>query len=699
MNVYKLLKIEYQTASIYRSFIPLEENYFYLFVLDMDASWLAGKRIAVFDDALITGTTVCKTILKLTKMRCTVSVHVLCINESWWCRDLVMPEQPHLVLSDQHCASICANIVDAISTVPLPYSTDFPFFPGMRIERNALEALMRSPYWSSFDNTTNLQSSLGIVSQTFEPTSESKKQLESLLGRDLETGEIVKVRLYGRPFSNNQSQLWCCILPIICLNPMGLQELENISGYLFDLALKNGFQIKDWFRTKSKTSVEDRNSRRVAKLRLIHYLASIQLAKCWLNSLSLTSGFELKQRPEEQSLCYLFPHPMVSPIIELAQRDLVVFPPSQTPQSIKQYQTEIPLGDSKLRGDDAWSVEERLIGLFRYLYDKYELPARHLAFQHGREAFHGGGQVKSKYKNHMGRLEKGYSLPDLCLAINHPEWSQETIAQMVSRFLDRMVDRGIIVPITCVSGELVYRAYRHGEDVHFGRSEIVTLQWMLNGYQRSSNSRTAIPGIEIEKLSVLTVKELLNSGLLVRPEKNMLGVNGTIGVRFSLHGAVIAEKCSHIYDAPSERCIRNILVDADVLCKNSYGNDENARYTVKPLTKHELEAISVKAGALEEAETIGLIYGYLRSRGRKRVPDKLTQWELTCLATTTSTRDICGALGAEINFIVRGFNRFTNRFHRGINDSRYLNDLVSFIRNTRQNFLFVALHSGRKKYP
>ena len=39
MNVFKLLRIGYQTASLDRIFIPLKKNYFFnLFLLDMDAS-------------------------------------------------------------------------------------------------------------------------------------------------------------------------------------------------------------------------------------------------------------------------------------------------------------------------------------------------------------------------------------------------------------------------------------------------------------------------------------------------------------------------------------------------------------------------------------------------------------------------------------------------------------------------------------
>ena len=49
-------------------------------VLDMDTAWLEGKKVALFDDALISGTSLFRTKTLLEQLGCIVSIHVLCVN-------------------------------------------------------------------------------------------------------------------------------------------------------------------------------------------------------------------------------------------------------------------------------------------------------------------------------------------------------------------------------------------------------------------------------------------------------------------------------------------------------------------------------------------------------------------------------------------------------------------------------------------
>lgn len=671
-------------------------------VLDMAQSWLAGKRVAVFDDALITGTTLCRTQLRLEQLGCTVRVCVFCVNKKWWSQELVTPEKPYLLLSDRDCASVCADIVDAISILPLPYATDYPFFSGIKIHNRDLHSLLSAPFWSAFDVTTNLQASHGIFSRSFEPTSESLPALWRLFGTELEPADILKVRLYGRPFHRGKGHSWCCLLPLVCLQPLTKAEVTSICEHIFS-ATTNADELRRWFKAPNSAGTELQNDRFKAQLRLIQYLASTRLARYWLDTLTQCSHNAYAYALDAQSVRYLFPDPIVPAISTLCEHHTRVLPKrSAAHRRTGGEQASLPFSYSSLSGADAWSIEESLIGLFLHLYKNVELPARRIAKKHGRGVFSLQGRVRREYQQYLTRLEKGYSLPDLRNTLARHEWPLSKECSVVSCFLDRMIDRGVVVPTTCVVGDMVFRGYRHGEDVQFGRAEMVALHKMLVAYSEERHVAGTLAGLEIEKLSVIAIKKLLEGKYLVRPDKNILGQSSTVGVRFSLHGAVVAEASQHLYDAPSESCIRNILADAGVLSRKSKRDSrEHARYSIQPLPSDDDNAyeISLRSGTLEEADTLGSMFGYLRRRARNTsCDDKLTQEELTLVATTAEARDLCGALGAEVMIVRRGYERFHARMANSLTSASHAHELVDFLRNREDNYMFLALHSGHWKY-
>ena len=158
-------------------------------VLDMNTSWLKGKHIAIFDDAVITGTTICCTKLVLENLGCIVTVNVLCVDTDNWCPDLVEPSKPYLNLDQQSCASLCSDIVDAISLIPLPYSTDYPCLSPTNIDHDDLNSLLSMPLWSARSVTTNIQADHDIFSQSYEP----RFSIENFLGISENIGTHPKI--------------------------------------------------------------------------------------------------------------------------------------------------------------------------------------------------------------------------------------------------------------------------------------------------------------------------------------------------------------------------------------------------------------------------------------------------------------------------------------------------------------------------
>lgn len=54
-------------------------------VLDMPRTWLKGKRVALVDDAVISGTTIARTADAIKEAGATIAAtKVVCVNSRWW---------------------------------------------------------------------------------------------------------------------------------------------------------------------------------------------------------------------------------------------------------------------------------------------------------------------------------------------------------------------------------------------------------------------------------------------------------------------------------------------------------------------------------------------------------------------------------------------------------------------------------------
>ena len=114
-------------------------------VLELNTEWLQNKKVIVVDDALISGTTLFRTNEKLLQAGIkeeNIKNIVLCVNNKWWCPELITPHKPYLELEDNETASLCASIVEAISIVPRPYCVDFPLYRNIRIPANRFDELV-----------------------------------------------------------------------------------------------------------------------------------------------------------------------------------------------------------------------------------------------------------------------------------------------------------------------------------------------------------------------------------------------------------------------------------------------------------------------------------------------------------------------------------------------------------------------------
>jgi hypothetical protein len=665
-------------------------------ILDLDIEWLRDKKIAIFDDGLITGTSIYKTFNKLKSIGCDVKVFVLCINLNYWSKDLVDPEKPYLELTDNKTASLCASIVDAISVIPYPYSTDYPIFTGIKIPANKFDAMISTSEWDVVDVSSTLQQKYRIFAKVFEPYDNVKNEIKEALGSHVVDKSLIKLRIYGRPINKDNTMYWCNIHPIIAFEPLNKKDINNI---YYTIKLKSKVNKKVWDKWFVSDDAEENNDRYKAKLLLIQYYASLKIAEIWKKEVERLTGEPFKIKLDEQSLSFLFPFPILEDIKKLGKENIKVFQYVNNNDKLNPPNKIKPPLHDKYNGYDGWSIESRFTEPFLYLYDTYEIPARNLALKHGIRIFT-DNLLKKQYDSLVNRLEVGYSLNQIRGWLNHLEQKNMPLTKATSSFLDESIDRGIVVPITCVINDMVFRGYRHGEDVKFGEGDKKLIAHMLKSFYDSSGMEK-LSGKEIEKCTVLTIKKMVEKGYLVQAPKHNIGRPGTIGIRFSLHGAVVEEGNDKLYSYGSGCSIRTILSDAKYIriSSSSVKQSDNTEYEVLFDGKDES---GIKEGGVEEAKIFGELIGNLRGNARKRNTNaKLTMSDLTLLATIQSSKDLAAALSAEINWANSVFRRLYRSYENFVfdqtsekNAERFFSDM----RNVDKDHLFASISSGTWKY-
>ena len=142
------------------------------------------------------------------------------------------------------------------------------------------------------------------------------------------------------------------------------------------------------------------------------------------------------------------------------------------------------------------------------MYYKKELPCRKIVKELGKEVFE-----NDEYHKLRQRLDEGITFAELKNRIqNYSDLCDTHIA--VSLFIDQAVDVGIAVPIIEENNGYLSRAYRHGEDVLFGKREELLYSEMLYCFQKNSNKDNGITHLTVEKLIVLFTRIGLNKKIL-----------------------------------------------------------------------------------------------------------------------------------------------------------------------------------------
>lgn len=466
--------------------------------LDINEEWLAGKDVVIVDDAVVSGTTLYKTIRKLEKVNVkSISIQILTVNEKWFNPELLENNEGESYvypvynkLSDNLCIKLCNDIVQAISLVPRPYDVDFPLFKSINISESELNRILVLNNWETYDVRTELQKEHNIINFTLIPNECELQKISELFNIDITHNCIVKLRIYGRLYNKAKKSFSIRISPLVIFDEMDVTVLKSLFSVMINK--ENVFYtFNDW------------NS--FSQLRLLQFYYSNILAKFWLYRIDHLLESSIKLTFSYRNLSFIFPENYIN-TIELLCGQFIRMPGDVVPLKCSRVRTDLP--ETIYKTKDPVAINARLYEPFINMYHDKELPCREIVLKKGKKVFQ-----DTKYKKLRNRLDEGVSFKDLVSRLSDCN-DYYDVQKKVSIFIDYSIDAGIIVPITQQDNNTIFRAYRHGEDVLFGRREEMLYIKMLSLFLENSGSKDGISRLNAEKLIVLFSKIGLKEKIL-----------------------------------------------------------------------------------------------------------------------------------------------------------------------------------------
>ena len=657
-------------------------------VLDQNLSRFKNKTVALIDDTLILGTTLGRSKKYLIDAGAKkVTTHVFAVDEDFWCKELVQPEKYMVSLTHDRMLTFCAAEVSGLSALAIPYLTDFPFSKEIRVGKVNLSIIQSMNNWETHNLTTPQQYNEGAVYHSFLPATEL---IDSFFFRlNLFTDRVIDI-MKVRTFSRKTKQgYYLKMVPIVTFTSMNHEAINSI----FTVIVEEIFI--DLEESKRKLYFNITNV--VSKLRFIQYMLSYAFGSLFskdiqkhlgLNSLPdydihesirhygqwLHREFEIAHSYFDNKKDLFFnsnvdlscvkEKEIPSEIIDTVQKDYEAYVGLDHPDKNTKYGSRTMLTD--------------LIQAFNALYEHHELPARSEVKKFKSDIF----DIDLEKVPHRERLNYGFPWKVLTkyLSGNGLPLSRKKTG-MLTLLLDYLIDMGIAVPILCNKDGLIFRAYRHGEDVKFGEQEVALSFDVIDGFMQGSNS-TTIANLPLEKALVLMIR----IGAAKKFLEVVHGASGNQGIArigYHLHGAVPFLPKQETYLADNTKSwLSRYLLDRKIL-KVKKGQ---FYLGIRP------EAALKTQYANTEAIQIGFLLGMLHKKS-----SFLKDQNLTLLATCYSTSDTVGALSAEVNI----FNEFAER--KIIHSVKLLNwsdvnQMKSFLKRIHKDHGYTAINSAKMKY-
>jgi hypothetical protein len=147
--------------------------------------------------------------------------------------------------------------------------------------------------------------------------------------------------------------------------------------------------------------------------------------------------------------------------------------------------------------------------VFIKFFDKRELAFRDEAKRLGAAILSAPPEIAPN----KDRLKKGLPFEIILEKLKDNDRCQN-LPTALSIILDICNDLGVAVPITCMEENILFRAYRHGEDVKITDSELSLIYHLISGFLQSSGKKY-ITQLVLQKLIVLFIKYGIKEKILL----------------------------------------------------------------------------------------------------------------------------------------------------------------------------------------
>lgn len=530
-----------------------------------------NMKIAIVDDIVISGTTIARAVHELIECginQDNIDVYTIALDKEYFNMRFEKKSGEKalhygIIMDDARCIELSAVISKAFSYLGVPYDVDFPVYQQIPLSDKQIKYLYNNLLWNAVDISNQNQISGGITALSLLPSDYTRNQIWLSVGYNLEECVDLKMRLYIKKMGNGAIE--CCAVPMCLFREISESDINK---------LYNAFALK------RADKIDNNNASLRSKTRFVAYYLSHYIFTCFSVQMNISAEFSLYKELVEVLFGPKYGlkiHSTLSSIKTLSNSK-TAHPVKKAYASYGDFIKEYHKSEEYTEYDLEVKSWDRFIGNqsssyeLGYWLNYYILHP--VIWWYKEKEINTRNKLKStsysyvnnydKIKGHLHRLEKVIPMGLLIQLLKEKvcKLNDDECQTLISIFLDRAIDEGIIVPTLYYDDTEKYicRAYRHGEDLPFGDADKTRLVYFLqilgNKISEENGSRPVqISAIALEKIIVLFYQiGLYHGGIFNR----FLGFDNTdiIHSFLSIHGAIVGftshDAIEHIYSAKSE---------------------------------------------------------------------------------------------------------------------------------------------------
>lgn len=662
-----------------------------------------AMKIVITDDIMISGTSIAEVVNTLLDMGVkeeNIQVIVLAVDSENMKLHFVMENGDEFLtygwsLPNADCIELSSQISNVLSIFGRPYDVDFPVYDPITICKSDLLAITNPNYWKIYNITNSYQSMGGIKALTLIPKSRILPELWKALGVPHADLAHIKIRLFIHEL--DEDHLSIQVVPFVLFYEIDYEGVDSLYSFL---VTPNEFGLKSY---KSKFRI----CQFVMCHRLIRYFESMAQLR---NHLSF----------QEKVLTSLFGHDFAGKVNTLVGDDISTCEFSYTHDPTKVnlllYDIKRPFNPAYEDLDntciqnvslDGRELNVQILQPFIKWFIKKELPVREFL----KDGYH-FRKDRNIIEQKIERLKTGYSFKALCAIFRDPK-NYYRLSDVLSVFLDRSIDMGIIVPVIYedFENQQMCRAFRHGEDLPFGISDRSRLFFFLQSLkeQFDINNCDGIAQISFEKIIVLFIQMALREGGIFN---QFLGFNNDVlSIRYSVHGTIATkidtsltdtDNLKYYYDdAPYWGWITDYLKSKEMIILKEKMPERSTEETIinayissDAFNDYECYFDNISSTIKNRIEQYAVIfaewYAAMQEGNRNKFKSQVIQ-----LSTCFSLPSTAAAIATETHYFTRFWDIDVKKkcFEPYLNRKNADVSLKAEKKNVRS-----ALHSGRDKF-